>query len=123
MDTTLLVAKVMGVYLVVSGLFIIVKGKTLPHLLRDFFDHPAVVYLTGVILVFMSSVYLIEYNIWDGSWKTLVTIFVWMVLIKGLMYVFAPKMLDEMSIRRFKSSFGVYGVVAIMVGAYLFFLN
>jgi len=52
METTLLVAKVMGVYLIISGLFLLIRGKSLPMMMKDFFDHPAIVYLTGVILVF-----------------------------------------------------------------------
>ena len=58
MDTTLLVAKILGIYLVISGLFLLIRGKSIPHLLKDFFNHPAIVYLTGVILVFLSSLYL-----------------------------------------------------------------
>lgn len=122
MDITILVAKILGVYLVVSGLFIFFRGKTLPHILRDFFAHPAIVYLTGVILIFLSSMYLIQYNVWDGTWRTLVTFFVWLVMLKGLGYIFLPKMLDEMAVKRFRGSFGVYGFVAIVIGLYLFFL-
>jgi hypothetical protein len=123
MNTTLLVAQILGVYLVVSGLFLLFKGKTIPHLLRDFFGHPAIVYLTGVILVFLSSVYLIGYNIWDSTWQTLVTIFVWIVLFKGLSYIFWPEILEKMSIYKYKNMFSVYGVIAIAIGLYLFFLN
>jgi len=122
MDTTILVAKVLGIYLIVSGLFLILKGKTVPHLLRDFFDHPAVVYLTGAILIFLSSIYLIQYNIWNGTWQTLITLFVWLVMLKGLTYILFPKMLSEIVVKKFKNSFGVYGVVAIAIGLYLFFL-
>jgi len=123
MDITLLVTKIFGVYLVVAGVFIIFKGKTIPYLLKDFFDHPAVCYLTGVILLFLSSMYLIQYNIWDGTWKTLVTVFVWITLIKGLTYIFAPKMLSEMAIEKNKRFFNFYGVVAFLVGVYLFLLK
>lgn len=123
MDITILVAKILGVYLVVAGLFLIIKGKSIPHLLKDFFDHPATVYLTGIILIFLSSMYLIQYNIWDGTWKTVITFFVWLVMLKGLTYVFAPKLLSEMSIQKFRSAFGVYGLIAIIVGVYIFFLN
>lgn len=63
MDTTILIAKILGIYLVISGLFLIIRGKTLAHILKDFFDHPAIVYLTGVILIFLSSIYLLQYNI------------------------------------------------------------
>ena len=123
MDITMLVAKILGIYLVVSGLFLLIKGRTVPHLLRDFFDHPATMYLTGIILIFLSSMYLLQYNIWDGTWKTPVTILVWIVLFKGLTYVFAPQALSEMAIKKSRKLFGVYGVVALVIGLYLFFLG
>ena len=123
MDITILVAKILGIYLVVSGLFLIIRGKTIPHLLKDFFDHPATVYLTGIILIFLSSMYLIQYNVWDGTWRALVTLFAWLVMLKGLAYIFVPQALGEASIKRFKGLFGVYGLIAILIGLYLFFLN
>jgi len=123
MDITILTAKILAIYLMVAGLFLIVKGKSVPHLLKDFFDHPAVVYLTGIILIFLSSMYLVQYNIWDGTWKTAITVFVWLVMIKGLVYIFAPKALSEISIKKYRNTFGVYGLVAIVVGIYLFFLG
>lgn len=122
MDVTILVAKILGIYLVVSGLFLITKGKTVVHLLKDFFDHPAIVYLTGVILIFLSSIYLLQYNIWSGTAQTLVTIFVWMVGLKGVAYIFFPQMLSEMNVKKFKGMFGAYGFIAVIVGLYLFFL-
>jgi hypothetical protein len=123
MDITLLVVKIFAIYLVVSGLFLIFKGKAVPHMLKDFFDHPAVMYLTGIILIFLSSMYLIQYNIWDGSWKVIVTIFAWLVMLKGLGYIFMPKALGESMIKKFRGLFGVYGAIAIVVGIYLFFLK
>ena len=123
MDTIILVSKILGIYLVVSGLFLLIKGRTIPHLLKDFFNHPATVYLTGIILIFLSSMYLIQYNIWDGTWKTLVTIFAWIVMLKGVLYIFCPQALNDMAVKNFKGAFGIYGVTAIVVGVYLFFLQ
>ncbi len=123
MDYTIIAVKILGIYLVVSGLFLIFRGKTVPHLLKDFFDHPAIVYLTGIILIFLSSMYLIQYNIWDGTWRAVVTLLAWMVMLKGLIYIFVPRVLNERVISKFRGLFGVYGLVAIMMGLYLFFLN
>lgn len=123
MDITILVAKILGIYLVVAGLFLLIKGKTIPHLLKDFFDHPAIVYLTGVILIFLSSLYLVQYNIWDGTWRTLVSIFVWLVGLKGITYLFFPQVFSEINVKKYQGMFGAYGFFAIIVGLYLFFLN
>ena len=123
MDITILVAKLFGIYLVVAGLFLLFKGKSIPHLLKDFFDHPAMMYLTGIILVFLASMYLIPYNVWDSTWRTLVTVFVWLVLLKGLVYIFVPRLLSETAIQRSRNWFGLYGILSIVVGVYMFFLG
>ena len=122
MDITILVTKILAIYLVVSGVFLIMKGRTVPHMLRDFFDYPAMTYLTGIILVFLSSMYLIQYNIWNGTWKTVITVFVWIVLIKGLAYIFTPGMLSKMVINKSRGLFSAYGLISIAIGLYLFFL-
>ncbi len=125
MDATVLTLKILAVYLVVSGLFLVLKGKTVPHLLKDFFDHQAVVYLTGIILIFLSTMYLIQYHVLDGDRlkETVVTLFVWLVGIKGLVYVFMPKYLSEGLIKKSRNMFGVYGIVAIVAGLYIFTLQ
>ncbi|MCF7844065.1 hypothetical protein K9M47_04220 [Candidatus Gracilibacteria bacterium] len=116
METTLLVAKVMGVYLVVSGLFLLFRGKSLPLMLKDFFDHPAIVYLTGAILVFISTLYLIGNNVWDGTWRTVVTVFVWLVLLKGVGYILFPEHLQKISNKFIMKGLNIYGVVIIVMG-------
>lgn len=123
MDATVITLKILAVYLIISGLFLLFKGKDVPHLLKDFFDHPATVYLTGIILIFLSSMYLIQFNIWDGSSKTLMTVFAWLVMLKGVFYIFAPRTLSEIAIRKMKKYFNIYGVVAIIFGVYLFMLQ
>ncbi len=116
METTLLVAKVMGVYLIISGAFLLLRGKSLPVMMKDFFNHPAIVYLTGVILVFISTLYLVGNNVWDGTWNTVVTIFVWMVLAKGVGYILFPEVLHKVSNNFMLKGLNVYGVVGIAIG-------
>lgn len=122
MDMSLVAVKVLGAYLGISGFFLILRGKTVPHLLKDFFGHPAIVYLTGVILIFLSTVFLLQNNIWDGTWRTVVTFFAWVVLLKGVAYIFAPEELQKLVNKKMLASLNIYGLVAIVLGAYLFFI-
>jgi hypothetical protein len=66
--------------------------------------------------------YLIQYNIWDETWKTIVTAFAWLVGLKGVVYIFAPQLLSEIAIKKSKRFFMIYGIIAIIVGIYLFTL-
>ena len=123
MDVLTLTLKLLAIYLVVSGLFLVLRGKSVPLILKDFFGHPAVVYLTGIVLVFLSAMYLLQYNIWNNTWKTIPTIFAWLVLIKGVGYVFFPKMLNETAIKKSSQAFKLYGVASTVIGLYLFFMK
>lgn len=120
MEYTIVATKVIAIYFVVSGLFVVLKGKTLPLILRDMFEHPAVVFITGVIMVFAGSAMLLNYSAWDGTVRTVVTVFGWAVLLKGLAYVFFPKLLADFPINKFRNWFGFLGLVLIIAGIYLF---
>ena len=123
MDISLVVAQIVGAYLISSGLFLIFRGKTLPRLLQDFFGHPAVVYLTGIILVFLSLLYLLQNNVWDNSWRTVITVVAWLVLLKGLAYIFIPDALHKMVNKKLLDTLNVYGIVAFVAGLSLFYLG
>ncbi len=124
MEISLIAAKLLGIYLVISGWFLISRGKTVPNLLKDFFDHPAIVYLTGVILVFLSSLLIIKQgNIWEGSWRTVVTIFAWLTLLKGLGYIFIPEILRNFVSKKIIGVVNIYGVVMVVIGLCLFYIR
>ena len=122
LNITILVAKTLGVYFVVSGFFLILRGKTVSNILKDFFDHPAIVFLTGIVLIFLSSAYLIEHNIWDGNWQTIITMFAWFMLLKGLAYMFVPDALNDIAVKKYKHLTNLFGLISIIVGVTLFFI-
>ena len=122
MDTSILFIKILALYFVVSGLFLLFRGKTLPFILKDFFDHPAIVFLTGVILLFLGGGVLIQSytNASDSIIQVLIIIFGWLVFLKGLSYLFMPKILEKISLKKFNSWFGVLGVFMVILGVVLF---
>lgn len=123
METTILIAKVLGIYMMTSGLLLMLKKKSLIILLKDFYDHPALVYLTSTILIFLSSFYLLQYSIWDGTYRIIVTIFVWLIMIKGLCYIFIPETLNKIPVNKYKRYFMLFGLMAFVVGLYLLTLK
>lgn len=123
MDISLVAAKILGTYLVISGLFLMIRGKTLPHLLKDFVGHPAVVYLTGAILIFLSALFLIQGNVWDGTWRTLITLFAWVTLLKGVAYVLFPDALHQTISKKVLGLLNLYGIIAIVAGVFFFYLS
>jgi hypothetical protein len=125
MSESILFIKILALYFVISGVFLLLKGKTLPFILKDFFDHPAIVFLTGAILVFLGGGILIQSyaNVSNSTIQIWVTIFGWAALLKGLVYIFIPKTLEKISLKKFDSWFGVLGVLVVIIGIVLFFVS
>lgn len=120
MNSAMIVAKVLGIYLVISGIFLIFKGKTLPLLLKDFFSHRALTHVAGVILVFLGGFMVVEHNVWDGTWQTWVTVLGWLVLLKGAAYILIPEQLAKISIKPLRAWTAPLGIVVIVIGYWLF---
>jgi uncharacterized membrane protein HdeD (DUF308 family) len=114
MDTTLL-AKVLGVYVIVSGLFLVLRGKTVPMLLKDFFAHRAVMYLSGLILIIVGGLF-----VFGEVEQTWMKILGWLTLIKGAVYILMPEAFFSFAKRTSRSVLAVTGILCIAIGVTIF---
>ncbi|OGN29927.1 MAG: hypothetical protein A3A33_01225 [Candidatus Yanofskybacteria bacterium RIFCSPLOWO2_01_FULL_49_25] len=110
----LLIAKVLGVYVIVSGLFLILRGKTLPMLLKDFFEHKAVMFLSGAVLIFVGGV--VAFLPAEPRWITIVG---WLILLKGVLYILAPELFMRLLPRKTNLPFALLGIISSIIGLFL----
>ncbi|MDZ4227401.1 MAG: hypothetical protein U1D26_02880 [Patescibacteria group bacterium] len=122
MDTTILIAKVLGAYFLVSGVFIVTHRKTLGLLLRDLFQNRAMTFVVGALLVLGGALIVFMTDIGSGDWLGIfVQVMGWAILIKGVLYIFAPEKLHKMVKPWSRSTLSLMGVTVAAVGAYLVF--
>ena len=123
MDFSLLMAKVIAGYFIISGLFVLLRGKTFMMVIKDFFKHPALVYLAAIILVFAGLTITIRHNVWDGTWRTWVTVFGVLILLKGLAYVFISDVMAKFPFGKMGAWLKLIGLVMIAIGGYLWSIS
>ena len=111
---TLIVVKGLGIYLIVSGLFILFRGKTLPLLIKDLLQHRAVMWLAGFILIMVGSVIVFGTN--DSQ---LVAVIGWLVLLKGVVYILVPESLTSFAKKIPSSALALLGLAIIYLGLLL----
>jgi hypothetical protein len=120
MDSTTIILKIVAVYYILSGIMMIFKKKTFALVLKDFFDHPSVPWIAGIFMGIAGLYLVLIHNVWVGDWKViLVTLFSWLILLKGIFYMFWPTKTSGL-IKSFNSWAVPVGVVLIIVGAILF---
>lgn len=114
MEISSTIGMVLGVYLLVSGVFLITRGKTLPSLLKDFFEHKAIVFLAGAILIFLGGT--LAFQEMQETWVRILGL---AILLKGVVYMLAPEVLEKMNFLRSRRNLSLFGILAIIAGIYL----
>lgn len=124
METTIIIAQVLGVYFLVSGVFVATHGKTFGQLVKDLFENRALTYVVGMLLVFGGATLVLTQDYGTDPLSIFVMVMSWAILIKGATYILAPQWLYGMSKQFSRSTVVMMGFVLAALGIYLvFFLN
>ena len=122
MESTILIARVIGVYFMVSGIFVITHKKTLMYIVKDLFAHRAISYIVGVILVLGGSTLVLSNKYNSDTLSIFVYVISWTILIKGILYIFAPDWLKSIALNLSSTFLATIGIIISIVGFYLTFL-
>ncbi len=90
METTLFLAKVMGLYLLVIGLHMPFRRKEITRLIEDFVENRPLVYITSIFALILGLLLVVSHNVWVAGWPVIITLLSWMVLIKAVVYLMTP---------------------------------
>ncbi|MDA1335130.1 MAG: hypothetical protein O2794_03930 [bacterium] len=122
MGTTILFAQIFGVVLLVEGASMLIRPKEIHHLVGELIDSEALRYVVGMALLLLGLLAVLKHNVWGGSkLETVISLLSWAVLVKGAVYILAPKATFKHfeKLIQNKSIYPVVGVVLIVAGLYL----
>lgn len=125
MDTSIFLAQVMGLFLVVYCAAILININNMTSVISGLFHNAAMQFIVGMILLIVGSLLVVSHNIWESSWVVLVTILSWIVFLKGVLYIAFPKMLHKMSKPFLNNHAWIYigASINLVVGLYLCYVG
>ena len=122
MDVSIFLAKLLGIYLVIAGLAYFFRREFFRAVISDFYNSPALIAIASVMNLLIGLLIVLNHNIWDFSWKVIVTIIGYINLTKGIMNLFAPEIGRKLSIKFVEKDMFVYaGVISLALGVYLIY--
>lgn len=89
MQTSILLAKIFGVYLVILPLAYFLNKNLLGSLI-SLFKNKASLFISGVVALFIGIIIVLNHNIWTQDWRVIITIFGWAAIMKGLLRILWP---------------------------------
>ena len=124
MDTSLFLAKFLGVYLIVIGLFVAIRPKDVAKLADGLNSNLVLRYMGGIMALIFGLVLVLMHNVWVGTWEVAITILAWGSLIKGVLILLFPEFLFKLT-----RSLGVHknyslaSAIVIALGVYLAYVG
>jgi len=97
METSIFLAKIIGVFYVVVGLSAFLNPKYYQKLLPEVVKNTLWNLTMGLIGLVVFSVWVMKHNVWEG-WPLLVTLFGWIGLLKSAFFLLFPEWMKRMSL-------------------------
>lgn len=124
MDNSIFLAKAFGLYFLIIGLALLIRGQQLQPALRDFAESKGLYVFGAVLTVILGIILVLSHNIWVANWTVLVTIFCWMVLITGILRLF---FVEELRVKAASClshpKIALFGIVPLMLAAIFLYLG
>ena len=121
METSLFLAKAIGVCFVIFGLSLIIAKSTYQQIIKDLIDHPASIMLAGTINLVIGILIVVTHNVWVADWTVLITVIGWLILIRGIFWTTFPGILLKFLPKVFESDKPIYisSIVVFILGIVL----
>jgi hypothetical protein len=121
MELSLFLAKVMGIVIAAFALAGLARPKVITDAIRDF-DHESFARLViGCMAIGLGVALVLTHNVWEWSYRGVVTLFGWTALIKGISYLILPKHAVNFTkgMLKTKSQMQIFLVACLILGGYL----
>lgn len=112
----MLIAKLFGVVYITYGLGMILSRDYYRKALDKMFDDPGFMQLGGMMALIAGMLLVTYHNVWQGGWPIVITIFGWLALVKGVMFIVFPNHLNFWRGLVAKMNLQMLGVIMLVVG-------
>ena len=120
MDLSIFLGQVISAYLIVMGLGLFINKEEMLKAVREFTGANASMVFYGAIVLILGLMMVLSHNVWDGTWRVIVTLVGWSATVKGATAMLFPKMLKSMTGAFTKTSMVSFmGLLILALGVYL----
>lgn len=125
MDISKFLSKVLGLYLLIISASMYMHMSDIPNLLTGFMTFPSLLLTIGFITLILGLLMVLSHNIWQWSWKVIITILAWIILLKGICIIMFPHIMSGITMFFVLNHYFQYGAYGFdfLLGAYLTYMG
>jgi uncharacterized membrane protein HdeD (DUF308 family) len=118
---TILFAKVLGLYMLIAGIAVLLRRRDILLAVGAFVEDKSARLITGLLTLLIGLFVVNLHNDWSTLPASLVTLFGWIAIIKGVAYLMLKEATLDKLVKYFynRKWFVVDGILAVLLGLYL----
>lgn len=98
MNISKFLGKVTGIYfLIISISMLLHMDQFITHV-NNLMGNASLMFVTGFFTLILGILLVVSHNIWEGSWRLIITIIGWVTLLKGVTIFLYPQFIDNITI-------------------------
>lgn len=115
MQNAMSLGGIFGPFLIILGIWMLFYHANMMKVFTSIRSTPGVLYTLGIVNLLVGLTVLNLFNKWILDLSILVTLFGWLILLRGLLGLFAPQFLYK-KIMSDKKTFKIKGVIVLLWG-------
>lgn len=116
MEVSMLAAKLFAAVYITYGLGLLISGDYYKKAFAEVFENSGFKLIGGIMALVAGMLLVTYHNVWEGGWPVVITVFGWLALVKGVMFIVFPKHLDFWKGVVSKMNLQVLGFALLVVG-------
>lgn len=118
METSILIAKLIGVTYLFAGLGFLLNADYYLKSIKELLKSAAFMMFGGMMATLMGVLMITYHNVWSGPWwVVLITLIGWIALVKGFVFMAFPKSLSALLPMYKKEYIPFWAILMLAVGA------
>lgn len=121
MGNTLFISRILGPCMLVIGAGIMFNRQAYQKVMEDYCKNAALVFFGGVAALVIGLVIVLSHNVWEASWRVIVTLYGWGGIVKGIWLTVLPETVPKFmqAYSKNKALLAAHSLLVIVLGACL----
>lgn len=120
MNVSIFLANLLGIYLIIIGIFYLTRGKFVQSVTSNYYSNPAIIVINGAFALIFGLAIFIAHPAFVWSWHLLITVIALLAILKGICSLFCITPNNKMLMKWVQGKNPIYiGIVSIIIGLFL----
>ncbi|HEY4511979.1 MAG TPA: hypothetical protein VJH55_04015 [Candidatus Paceibacterota bacterium] len=121
-ETSIFLAKVLGLFSVISAIVVMFRYKKTIALEKEVVADEGLAMFAGYTILLLGILLVVSHQVWTADWRVVITIIGWLVILKGLGRILFPEAVKKLIEKKQSKPAFVTGEIALFcIGLYLLY--